>query len=35
VPPELKYDKGVLGVYSKLVGSAANGAVMETGEEEE
>jgi len=25
----------VLGVYSKLVGSAANGAVMETGEEEE
>jgi len=35
VPPKLKYDEGVLGVYSKLVGSAARGAVMETGEEEE
>ncbi len=28
-PPEPKYDKGVLAVYSRLVGSAAEGAVID------
>lgn len=27
-PPAPKYDRGVLGVYSRLVGSAADGAVI-------
>jgi dihydroxy-acid dehydratase len=28
-PPAPKYDRGVLGVYSRLVGSASNGAVID------
>ena len=35
VPPKSKFDKGVLAFYSRMVGSAAGGAVMETGEEEQ
>ena len=28
-PPPVKYDSGVLGIYSRLVGSAAEGAVID------
>ncbi len=28
-PPPVKYDRGVLGIYSRLVGSAAEGAVID------
>jgi dihydroxy-acid dehydratase len=33
-PPSLKERRGVLGVYSRLVGSAADGAVMDSTDEE-